>query len=530
MSGLDVLRARFASSRLILAAMGLMFSCIAPASTALAVTSVSPFVGSLVETWESRANYATPTFHFEPSPTTIMGGGASIAAPSMAIYEPPTNNFIIGGIPAQVSDGSKALGVDGQAALATVTFTSAVSEFGAFWGSGTPSNGVTVRFFDAGGTPIDTPIFFSYTRNGGFSGGDGGLDWHGWHSDTAIKSLTFSGAFVVVDGLRANPVPEPSSGVLLLAALCALALHGSGRRYVAPRCKRRARGFSMKIANRALAAALALGLPGSSAAVSLIGLNPVSSPPGVFATGPTHVLGIQTSPFSVAPMGTVQGEMLSGLGMQPGTGILFASSGNNGAHNGSLFRLDPTTGTATLIGSIGGIAAVPDIAFDSDGTLYGSGFDGLIRINPSTAAPTIVGLFGSSGGLTIRGLDGIAIHPLTGTMYGTSNNLFDGTPGDLFTINKTTGAATRVGQLKAGTQLLPNALAGLAFDPAGNLFGSLGGGDGRIISISVSTLSYSYLGDAAAGSVAALAFVPEPGTGTLLGLGLLGLAAVARRR
>jgi hypothetical protein len=229
-------------------------------------------------------------------------------------------------------------------------------------------------------------------------------------------------------------------------------------------------------------------------------------------------------------MGTVQGEMLSGLDMQPGTGLLFASSGNNGAHNGSLFTLEPTTGTATLIGSIGGIASVPSIAFDSDGTLYGSGFDGLIRINPATAAPTIVGFFGSSGGLTIRGIDGIAIDPQTGTMYGTSNNLFDGTPGDLFTISKATGAAMRVGQLRAGTQLLPNSLAGLAFDPAGSLYGSLGGGDGRIISINVSTLSYSFLGDAAAGSVSALAYVPEPGTGTLLGLGLLGLAVVARRR
>jgi hypothetical protein len=207
-------------------ATAVVFACISGDAVAAAITTIGPFVGSLSETWESRPNYTIPTFHFEPSPTTIMAGGASITAANMAIYEPSTvnlTNFIIGGVSAQVSDGTKGLGVSSAAALATMVFAFGLSDFGAYWGTGTPSNGVTVRFFDQGGAPIGAPIFFSYMRNGAFPGGDGQLEWHGWHSDTPIKSLTFTGDFVAIDGLQAIPIPEPASGALLLAGLCWLA-------------------------------------------------------------------------------------------------------------------------------------------------------------------------------------------------------------------------------------------------------------------------------------------------------------------
>ena len=142
-------------------------------------------------------------------------------------------------------------------------------------------------------------------------------------------------------------------------------------------------------------------------AVSLIGLNPISSDPGVFATGPTYVLGIETSPFSVSTIGTVVGEMLSGLDLQPGTGQLLASSGQNGANPGHLFTVNSNTGAATLVGAIEilGINApvgVPGRAFDQDGTLYGgttSPSPGappmLITIDPVTGAGTVVGSYGS---------------------------------------------------------------------------------------------------------------------------------------
>ncbi len=167
-------------------------------------------------------------------------------------------------------------------------------------------------------------------------------------------------------------------------------------------------------------------------AVSLIGLNPISSDPGVFATGPTHVLGIETSPFSVSTIGTVVGEMLSGLDLQPGTGQLFASSGQNGANPGHLFTVNSNTGAATLVGAIEilGINApvgVPGLAFDQGGTLYGgttSPSPGappmLITIDPVTGAGTVVGSYGFSGGRVIQGLDGIAIDPTSGTLYGIS--------------------------------------------------------------------------------------------------------------
>ncbi len=269
---------------------------------------------------------------------------------------------------------------------------------------------------------------------------------------------------------------------------------------------------------------VALWAAGRSDAVRLIGLQPVASPPGVYATGPTHVLAIETSPFSVTTIGTVPGEMLSGLDQQPGTGQVFASSGNNGANPGSLFLINSVTGAATLLGPIG-LAAVPSIVFDADGTLFASGWDGLLTLDPATGASFIGGLFGQSGGLTILGIDAIEIDPLTGILYGVSNTQFDGTPGDVFVINKLTGAATRLGELRSAGALLPKTLAGLAFDGSGSLYGSLGGGDGRIISIDLNTLTYSFLGDAAEGAISAL---PEPGATTLLGAGLVGLFGIER--
>jgi hypothetical protein len=262
-----------------------------------------------------------------------------------------------------------------------------------------------------------------------------------------------------------------------------------------------------------LSLAVAVILAPRAEAVTIFGLNPhFVQPPG----GPTDVLRIETSPFSVSTIGTVAGEMLSGLDFRPGTGTLFASAGNGGAHPGSLFTVEAS------------------IVFDLDGTLYGSagsgtGASSLIRIDPATGAGTLVGAYGPPNLL----LDGIEIDPRTGIMYGGTGAAFDRTPGDIFTINKATGAATLIGSLANCTDFLcdtlPEGPAGLAFDPAGNLYGSLGGGDGRIISINLSNFTWAYLGDAAAGSVSGIAIIPEPNTLALVITGLVGLAAGARR-
>ncbi|MBN1510821.1 MAG: thrombospondin type 3 repeat-containing protein, partial [Phycisphaerae bacterium] len=155
----------------------------------------------------------TPSFHFEPNPTTIMGDGASVASTaSMAIYENPSANanFSIGSPPvyAKVSDGSKGLAVSGSNATTTITFATAVSSFGAYWGTGSPSNGFTVTFLDEASGVLGVPQFVGYTRH------DGVLEWHGWTSTTTpVKRITVRADYLVSDGLQAAPFVDPCEGV-----------------------------------------------------------------------------------------------------------------------------------------------------------------------------------------------------------------------------------------------------------------------------------------------------------------------------
>ena len=69
--------------------------------------------------------------------------------------------------------------------------------------------------------PIGTEQF-TYERPG-----DGALEWHGWASTVGIAALTYTGDYVVNDGLQANAVvPEP--GTLTLTGIGLLGLLGYG--------------------------------------------------------------------------------------------------------------------------------------------------------------------------------------------------------------------------------------------------------------------------------------------------------------
>ena len=208
------------------AILGLWGMIAAPYASAVVTPVPSPVVGNLTETWEAFPNYVDNPDFYLTDPTTIMGGGASISNPVMAIYEPELGAaFGLGdsGL-AQVSDGTKGMGLD-TSAETTITFTKPVFLFGAFWGAATgagfPSPAtVTVSFYDAFDQLIDTEPF-TYVRPG-----DGLLEWHGWQSTNGIKKLTYTGDFVVNDGLQASTVPEP--GTLALTGIGLLGLLGYG--------------------------------------------------------------------------------------------------------------------------------------------------------------------------------------------------------------------------------------------------------------------------------------------------------------
>jgi hypothetical protein len=148
-----------------------------------------------------------------------MGGDAATSNQQMLVFEPSTGaGFGLGSSgQALPSDGLRAMGIELPAQTASVEFANPVLRFGSYWGAitlesdpniGSPAM-ITVQFFDPFGAPIGVDTF-SYIRPA-----DGILEWHGWTSTIPIKRLTYTEDRVVVDGLQADPVPEPATAVLL---------------------------------------------------------------------------------------------------------------------------------------------------------------------------------------------------------------------------------------------------------------------------------------------------------------------------
>jgi hypothetical protein len=99
-----------------------------------------------------------------------------------------------------------------------------------------------------------------------------------------------------------------------------------------------------------------------------------------------------------------------------------------GESNSRLFSLNPDTGSSLLIGSTG-VASMTDLARAPDGIVFASSLTTLYGINPSTAAITSIGAFGTA--TDIVGLEFSA----GGVLYGVSAG------GSVYQINRNTGTA-----------------------------------------------------------------------------------------
>lgn len=121
-----------------------------------------------------------------------------------------------------------------------------------------------------------------------------------------------------------------------------------------------------------------------------------------------------------------------------------------------LYTLDPATGSARLLGATG-VLGLTDIGFHGP-TLYGVSFGAFARLDPDTGAATVIGSIGfTTNGLAVAS---------DGSIYAGT------TAGELLTIDPTTGAGTAVGLFGGGLV----SSGDLALDSNDVLFGSLSSG------------------------------------------------------
>ncbi len=160
-------------------------------------------------------------------------------------------------------------------------------------------------------------------------------------------------------------------------------------------------------------------------------IEPVHKPKiCLMATDWESTLGFTTTLWDVnAGTGAVFNPRPTGLGHVIGIAIdptntwvyAVSSVGGSPATN-SLYRINMSTGAATLVGSLGiGNLFEGDLAFGDDGTLYGIQDDLLYRIDTSTGAATVIGDPNGSdySYLSFNG---------SNTMFGIDNGMTAGSP------------------------------------------------------------------------------------------------------
>ena len=159
-------------------------------------------------------------------------------------------------------------------------------------------------------------------------------------------------------------------------------------------------------------------------------------------------------------------DLLSDIAFMP-NGRLLGTRFNN--TDSDLVEIDPFTGLATIIGSIG-FEGVNALVANSDTTLLAATVEGsLISIDATTGTGTFVGVYGSDFGST-----GDLAFSLNGTMLAIAHKGTCCAPTFLVQVNVSNGEASEIGPIGF------NNVFGLVLGPDGKLYGIADGGENEV--------------------------------------------------
>lgn len=205
----------------------------------------------------------------------------------------------------------------------------------------------------------------------------------------------------------------------------------------------------------------------------------------------------------------------------PGINWFGAADGDNErsffatSDGGSLYRIDVIDQTVTPIGSYSG-PMIKDLARDTyTGMLYGTDNSKLFRINTSTGVASLIGSFGGPAAMWALEFD-----PSLNTLFGVNQDNHT-----LYSINKNTGAATAIAVTDQ------DRITDLWYDVETGQTLAVANGPGRILQLDVGTGAASVLATLSAPDPDLLGLgapiVPEPTVSSLMTIG--SLIILARR-